>query len=126
MLGARSIRTALPSWRSSPTWQAAQVIPTKSMPNVKGLDDTVRPTGKPSSRAGSGNRPKRSRFFDERLVRARVGDVDRGEQDPWCDLCTLRQVIVGFLLRRCQSVAVVCDDRRIGAAEFDLHHVVEH
>ena len=68
MLGAPSTRTALPSWRNSPTWQAAQVTPTKSMPKVNGLDATVRPTGSPSLRAGSGNRPKRSRFSTKGLV----------------------------------------------------------
>src|SRR5262249_46147977 len=63
--------------------------------------------------------------FDEWLVGARVGDVDRGQQDPRQDFRALRQVIIGFLLRRCQPVAVFRDNRRIRTAESNLHRVVE-
>jgi len=60
--------------------------------------------------------------LDEWLGGVGVGDVDRGQQD----LRALREVVVAFLLRRRQPVAVVRDDRRISTVEFDLHGVVEH
>jgi hypothetical protein len=65
------------------------------------------------------------KVLDEWLGGARVGDVDRGQQDPRQDLRALRDVVEGFPLPGRQPVAVVRDNRRIRTAESNLHRVVE-
>jgi len=64
--------------------------------------------------------------LDEWLGGVGVGDVDRGQQDPRKDLRALREVIIAFLLRRCQPIAVVRDNRWIRTVKSNLHRVVEH
>jgi hypothetical protein len=83
---------------------------------------TVRPTGNPSSRPGSGNRPK---ALDEGFSRAGICDIDRGHDDPQHDLRAFREVIDALPLLGRQSIAVIRDNRRIGTIELDLRRVVD-
>jgi len=64
-------------------------------------------------------------ILDERHPRARVADLDRGQQNPGQNLRALREMVEGVFLRGRQPVAVVRDNRRISLTEPDLHRDVE-
>ena len=72
-----------------------------------------------------GQEPVAPKVLDEGFGGARVGDIDRGQQDPRHDLRALREVVETLLLRGVKSIAVVGDNRRIGSIELDRHRVVD-
>jgi hypothetical protein len=59
------------------------------------------------------------------LGRVRVADSDRGQEDPRRDLGAVRGRGRSSPLRGRKPISIVCDNRRIGTVELDLHAVVE-